>query len=75
MRNEVIQKNEANQATGSDELLKATTLLYLKDSLEKEEYEVCQELISIAKKFGVEQGEISQVIAEYIDEVKSRKVI
>jgi len=55
------------QALGSDQILKVTALLYLKEALIAQEYESCQELIDTAKNLGVNAGDISAVIADYLN--------
>jgi len=55
------------QALGTDQLLKLTALVYLKDALEAQEYETCQELVDTARKLGIEQGDISGVITDYLN--------
>ena len=55
------------QALGSDQILKVTALLYLKEALIAEEYESCRELIDTAKGLGVDQGGISDVITDYLN--------
>ena len=57
----------AEQTLASDQLLKLTALLYLNEALVAQEYESCQELIDTAKKLGVGQGDISAVIADYLN--------
>ena len=64
MRNNVLP-NET-QVIGTDQLLKVTASLYLKEALVAQEYEQCRELIDTAKELGVEQGDISAVIADYL---------
>ena len=54
------------QALGSDQILKLTALLYLKEALITQEYESCQELIDTAKNLGANPGDISAVIAGYL---------
>ena len=65
MENNVLLNPE--QALGTDQILKVTALLYLKEALVAQKYETCQELIDTAKKLGVEQGDISAVIADYLN--------
>ena len=55
------------QALGSDQILKLTALLYFKEALIAQEYESCQELIDTAKDLGVNPGDISAVIADYLN--------
>lgn len=59
--------NIQGQALGSDQILKVTALLYLKEALVAQKYESCQELIDTAKNLGVDPGDISAVIAEYLN--------
>lgn len=65
------QKNQTQQG-GSDQLVKTTSLLYLKEALTDEAYEECAGLIQAAKEAGADSGEIRQVIAEHIRTVKER---
>ena len=51
MKNNALLIEE--QALGSDQILKVTALLYLKEALVNQEYETCQELIDTAKNLGV----------------------
>ena len=55
------------QASGSDQILKVTALLYLKEALVAQDYESCPELIDTAKNLGVDPGDISGVIADYLN--------
>ncbi len=59
--------NLVEQALGSDQLLKLTALLYLKEALVDQRFESCRELIDTAKNVGVSQGDISAVIADYLN--------
>jgi hypothetical protein len=65
VENNVLLTQE--QALGSDQILKVTALLYLKEALVAQKYESCQELIDTAKNLGVGAGDISAVIAEYLN--------
>ena len=65
MENNVLLSQ--GQALGPDPILKLTALLYLKEALVTQEYESCQELIDTAKNLGVSSGDISAVIAEYLN--------
>jgi hypothetical protein len=58
---------KSGQAPGSDQILKVTALLYLKEALVAQEYETCQELIDTAKNLGANPGDISAVIADYLN--------
>lgn len=64
MKNTILKEPPV---TGSDEILKATALLYFQDALFTEEFESCKELIDYAKKFGAQQSDIKAVIATYIN--------
>jgi len=65
MENNVLVNEE--QALGTDQLLKLTALLYLNEALIAQEYETCQELIDTARKVGVDQGDITAVITDYLN--------
>jgi len=55
------------QALGTDQLLKLTALVYLKEALIAQEYEKCQELVGTARKLGIDTGDITAVIADYLN--------
>ena len=61
-----VQADSSKETIGADSLLKATSLLYLKDALQRERYEECTALIQSAKGFGATSREISEVIAKYV---------
>jgi len=63
MKNNTLLKEEL----GTEQLLKLTALLYLKEALVNQEFETCPELIETAKKAGAEQEEISTILAEYLN--------
>lgn len=65
MKNNAVQNNEG-QSVISDQAFKVTALQYVKEALFNEEFEDCERLIDIAKKFGAQQGEINAVITAYI---------
>ena len=65
MKENVLLSQE--QAFGPDQTLKLTALLYLKEALNAQKFETCQELIDTAKNLGVESGEISAVITDYLN--------
>ena len=71
MREQVFDNQEtgniSEQAFGSDQILKVTALLYLKEALVAQKYETCQDLIDTAKNLGVHSGDISAVIADYLN--------
>ena len=64
MKNNVLVGEE--QALGTDQLLKLTALVYLKEALKAQEYETCQELIETAKNLNIDQSEINDVITDYL---------
>ena len=66
MKLNVNFNKQTNKPEFSEDARKAITLLYLKEALEKEQYEECGQLIQAAKRFGAEQGEISKVIAKHL---------
>ena len=57
----------AEQALGSDQILKVTALLYLKEALIEQKYESCQELINTARELGAFSSDISAVITDYLN--------
>ena len=65
MENNVLIKDQ--NAAGTDEILKVTALLYLKEALVTQRFEACQELVDTARKIGVDGNDISAVIAEYLN--------
>lgn len=44
--------------------VKLTALLYLKEALQKERYEECEELISTAREFGAARYEIDDLLED-----------
>jgi hypothetical protein len=68
MRDQAFDNQETGniqgQASGSDQILKVTALLYLKEAIIAQEYESCRELIDIAKNLGAVPGDISAVIKD-----------
>lgn len=50
------------QTSLSNQILKATALIYLKDALDNQDYEECEELIQKAKKFGATQNDIDEIL-------------
>lgn len=46
------------------QVLKLTSLIYLKEAVEKQEYENCAALIREAKGYGAQQSEINALLAE-----------
>lgn len=66
MRKNIIYEDENNKPTTPNETLKATSLVYFKEALLKQEYEDCKEFVRTAKRFGAEQSEITAVIDEYL---------
>lgn len=45
--------------------LKLTSLMYLKEALVHERYEICQEVIDSAYEFGASSFEVDYVLANY----------
>jgi len=66
MRNNNVLTND-RPALGSGEILRLTALLYLQEALVAQKYESCRELIDTAKELGVEQGDITSVITDYLN--------
>ena len=66
----LLFRNNQNQATSSDTILKSTALLYLEEALFKEQFEDCDELIQTAKGFGAQLYEIKAVIFGYLNKGK-----
>ncbi len=44
--------------------IKLTALLYLKEALLKQQYELCPEIISVAKEFGAVHFEIQDLLED-----------
>jgi hypothetical protein len=44
--------------------VKLTALLYLKEALLKQQYEICPELIAVAKEFGAAEAEIRALLED-----------
>ena len=44
--------------------IKLTALLYLKEALLKQQYEVCPEIVSVAKEFGAAEFEIQDLLED-----------
>ena len=44
--------------------VKLTALLYLKEALRKEQYELCPEIIAVAKEFGAASFEIQDLLED-----------
>jgi len=65
MENNILISEE--QALGTDQLLKLTALVYLKEALIAQQYETCQELIDTAKGLRIDQGDIDAVITDYLN--------
>ena len=59
-------------ATLENEVLKASALLYFREALVKQEYETCAELAAAARELDAQQGEISEVIAAYLQKPVNR---
>ena len=66
-----LLNEEQKQETTADEVLQLTALLYFQEALLNEEYESCQELVDIARGFGVQSSDIKQVIAAVFPKSKA----
>lgn len=44
--------------------LKLTSLLYLKDALREERYEICADIIALAKEFGATASEVQRLLED-----------
>lgn len=62
MNKRLLEQNQNKQLVGSNEVLKTTSLLYLKEALKNQEYEICAELVQEARNYGATQGEVSAVL-------------
>jgi len=63
-------KNINNRAA-LDSTLKATSLVFLLEALNREDYEECPKYIQKAKANGVQRKEIDAVIANYLRKVEN----
>ena len=52
------------RAASAKHPLKLTALLYLKDALRKEQYEICGEVIALAKEFGATASEVQRLLED-----------
>ena len=57
-------KGEHGRAPVSRHPVKLTALLYLKEALIKERYEVCAELVATAREFGAADFEIAYLLED-----------
>ncbi|GEM_PF-1041006 len=71
MENRLLSSPQADASLAANDLLKATSLLYLKDALEGQRYEECAALIQSAKDYGADLSEVSNVIAQYLRKFNS----
>ncbi len=44
--------------------VKLTALLYLREALQRQRYELCPELIGVAKEFGAQEREIEELLED-----------
>ena len=44
--------------------VKLTALLYLKDALREERYEICSDIIAVAKEFGATASEVQKLLED-----------
>ncbi len=68
--NAILDQQEALEVN-TDNILKMTALLYVKEALAQEEYEACPELLGLARKFGAQPNEINKLLAGAV--AKSQK--
>lgn len=71
MRHNLVFPGRESKPLAAEGLLKATSLLYLKDALQKERYEECAALIQVAKSYGADSGDIGRAIAEALRKFNS----
>ncbi len=55
----------------ADPLLKVTSLLYLKDALERERYEECPGLIQCAQSYGASRSDVRRTIVRHLRKLDS----
>lgn len=72
MKSSLVPQENQVQKDGANQMVKATSLLYLKEALINEAYEECAQLIAVAKDNGADQKEISEAIDAHIKTVKGR---
>jgi len=66
MKNNLTTRTKNVTSTfNADDVLKITSLIYLKEALKTQRYEECSGLIRDAKSFGAKQSEINAVLAGY----------
>jgi hypothetical protein len=71
MKFNTLSRFNSEKPTNSDQMLKATSLLYLKEALGKEQYEECAALIQKAIRYGAKQVEIRQILKAHVQKVGS----
>jgi hypothetical protein len=60
------------ETDGLPQLIKTTSLQYLKDALVREDYEQCPELIQTAKNNGATKEEVQKEIQAFIANIKAK---
>ena len=55
---------KGRRAAGVKHPVKLTALLYLKEALLDEQYEICQEIVDTAKEFGAAEYEIRDLLED-----------
>ena len=60
----VSQAPEDKRVIFSHHPLKLTALLYLKEALWKERYEICAEIVATAKEFGARAFEVQDLLED-----------
>ena len=61
-----LDKLKKKESFKSDDVLKVTALSYLEETLIKEQYELCADLIKAAKEYGADKKEVQAVLAQHI---------
>ena len=70
--NSLVTSQNQVQQNGLSDVLKVTSLFYLKEALREEAYEQCAEILAAAKENGVARDEIQKVLEEHIVALKAR---
>ena len=64
MMNTTNQRKKLFGVISKTHPVKLTALIYLKQSLMKEDYEVCADIIAIAKEFGARDFEVQNLLED-----------
>ncbi|MCA9401773.1 MAG: hypothetical protein KC713_09105 [Candidatus Omnitrophica bacterium] len=71
MNRKILENQYTKESNQSNRVLKATSLLYLKEALVNEQYEDCAELIQAAKNYGASFDEVKQVLDKEAQKIQS----